>query len=105
MTLQTINQSKLNLASFKLKSTTDKERRYLIRTVTMPSKNHNIPLEYSVCKNKMRSDTLKRHYLANTNFDFHVTTVVRGFLKDKDSEPSSNKDLKSEIVANGKLLD
>ena len=72
----------------------------------MASPNRNINLECSICKKKMRSDNLRRHWLAkHKSFDFKVTTVVRGFLKDKDSNPSSIEDLKSEIVANGKLLD
>ena len=54
----------------------------------------------------MRSDHLKRHWLTkHKNFDFKVTTVVRGFLREKDNEPSSNEDLESEILANKKLLD
>ena len=54
----------------------------------------------------MRSDNLRRHWLAkHKSFENKVTTVVRGFLKGKDSKPSSIEDLKSEIVANGKLLD
>ena len=61
--------------------------------------------ECSVCKKRMRSDSLKRHGLRkNKNVNFQVTKVVRGYLKDKDSQPSSNEDLESEIVANGKLL-
>ena len=96
----------LNLASFKSKPSKDKELGYLIRTVTIPSKNRNITLKCSVCKKKMRKDTLKRQLVSKTqNFDFQVTTVVRGFLKDKDSEPSLNEDLESKIVANRKLLD
>ena len=68
--------------------------------------NRNITLECSICKRKMRSDHLKRHWLTkHKNFDFKVTTVVRGFLKDNDRKPLANKDLESEIVANGKLLD
>ena len=54
----------------------------------------------------MRSDTLKRHWLTkHKNFDFKVTTVVRGFFKETDGEHSSNEDLELEIVSNGKLLD
>ena len=72
----------------------------------MTSKNRNITLECSICKKKMRSDTLKRHWLTkHKNFDFKVTTVVRGFLKETDGEHSSNEDLELEIVSNGKLLD
>ena len=72
----------------------------------MASPNRNINLECSICKKKMRSDNLRRHWLAkHKSFDFKVTTVVRSFLKDGDIKPSSIKDLKSEIVANGKLLD
>ena len=68
--------------------------------------NRNITLECSICKRKMRSDNLKRHWSTkHKNFDFKVTTVVRGFLKDNDRKPLANKDLESEIVANGKLLD
>ena len=53
----------------------------------------------------MRSDHLKRHCLTkHKNFDFKVTTVVRGFLKEKDHDPSSNEDLESVILANDKLL-
>ena len=72
----------------------------------MTSKNRNITLECSICKKKMRSDTLKRHWLTkHKNFDFKVTTVVRGFFKETDGEHSSNEDLELEIVSNGKLLD
>ena len=72
----------------------------------MASPNRNITLECSICKKKMRSDNLRRHWLAkHKSFDFKVTTVVRSFLKDEDIKPSSIKDLKSEIVANGKLFD
>ena len=72
----------------------------------MASLNRNIILECSICKKKMRSDHLRRHWSAkHKSFDFKVTTAVRGLLKDKDSNPSSIEDLKSEIVANGKLLD
>ena len=72
----------------------------------MDSKNRKINLEYSICKEKMSSDTLKRHWLTkHKNFDFKVTTVVRGFLKETDGEHSSNEDLELEIVSNGKLLD
>ena len=71
----------------------------------MASKNRNITLECSICKKKTRSNTLKRHWLTkHKNFDFEVTTVVRGFLKEKDGKPSSNEDLESEILANNKLL-
>ena len=53
----------------------------------------------------MRSDHLKRHWITkHKNFDFKVTTIVRGFLKNEDSKPSSNQDLESEILANDKLL-
>ena len=77
-----------------------------MRTMTMASKNRNITLECSICKRKMRSDTLKRHWSSkHKNFDFNVTIVVRGFLKEKDGEPSSNEDFESDVVANGKLLD
>ena len=49
---------------------------------------------------------MKRHCIAkHKNFDFKVTTIVRGFLKNEDSKPSSNQDLESEILANDKLLD
>ena len=72
----------------------------------MASLNRNITLECSICKKKMRSDHLKRHCIAkHKNFDFKVTTIVRGFLKNEDSKPSSNQDLESEILANDKLLD
>ena len=72
----------------------------------MASLNRNITPECSICKKKMRSDNLRRHWLAkHKSFDFKVTTVVRSFLKDEDIKPSSIKDLKSEIVANSKLLD
>ena len=78
----------------------------MIWTVRMPSKNRNITLECSVCKKKMKSDNLERYLLAKHNsFDLKVTTVVRGFLKDKDGVPSSSDDLESKIVANGQLLD
>ena len=54
----------------------------------------------------MRSDHLKRHCIAKLkNFDFIVTTIVRGFLKNEDSKASSNQDFESEILANNKLLD
>ena len=67
--------------------------------------NRNITLECSICKKKMRSDNLKRHWLTkHKSFDFKVTTVVRGCLRDKDRKPFASVDLESEIVANGKLL-
>ena len=54
----------------------------------------------------MRSDHLKRHCLTkHKNFDFKVTTVVRGFLREKDSGNPSVQDLESEILADNKLLD
>ena len=72
----------------------------------MASVNRNITLECSICKKKMRIDNLKRHWLTkHKSFDFKVTTVVRGFLKDDNRKPSSNEDLESEIIANSKLLD
>ena len=72
----------------------------------MASPNRNITLECSICKKKMRSNNLRAHWLVkHKSFDLEVTTEVRGFLKDKDSKPSSIEDLKSEIVANGKLFD
>ena len=65
----------------------------------MVSLNSNITPECSICKKKMMSDHLKRHWSSkHNNFDFKVTTVVRGFLKEKDGEPSSNEDVESEIV-------
>ena len=37
----------------------------------------------------MRSDNLKRHWLTKIkNFDSKVTSVVRGYLKDKDDKTS-----------------
>ena len=64
----------------------------------MASKNRSIILECSLCKKKMRSDALKRHWLTKLkNFDFKVTTVDRGFLKIKDSELSSNESLESKF--------
>ena len=72
----------------------------------MAPANRNITLECSICKKKMRSDNLKRHWLTkHKSFDFKVTTVVRGCLRDKDRKPFASEDLESEIVANGKLLD
>ena len=54
----------------------------------------------------MRSDHLKRHCLTkHKNFDFKVTMVVRGFLREKDSGNPSVQDLESEILADNKLLD
>ena len=54
----------------------------------------------------MTNDTLKSFQLTkHSYFDFKVTTLVRGFLKDKDGKNSSDEDLESEIIANGKLLD
>ena len=54
----------------------------------------------------MRSDHLKRHCLTkHKNFDFKVTTVVKGFLREKDSGNPSVQDLESEILADNKLLD
>ena len=59
-----------------------------------------------ICKKKMRSDHLKRHCLTkHKNFDFKVTTVVKGFLREKDSGNPSVQDLESEILADNKLLD
>ena len=95
----------LGFASFNFKLVKDKELRNLMRIIRMASKNRSITLECSICKKKMRSDTLKRHWSTKLkNFDFKVTTVVRGFLKEKDGEPSSNEDLESGILANDKLL-
>ena len=72
----------------------------------MASLNRNITLECSICKKKMRSDHLKRHCIAkHKNFDFKVTAVVRGFLREKDSGNPSVQDLESEILADNKLLD
>ena len=67
----------------------------------MAFKNCNTTLECSICKKIRKRHWLKRH----NNFDFKITVIVRGFLKDKGSKPSSNKDLALEIVANGKVLD
>ena len=54
----------------------------------------------------MRSDHLKRDCLTkHKNFYFKVTTVVRGFLREKDSGNPSVQDLESEILADNKLLD
>ena len=54
----------------------------------------------------MRSDHWKRHCLTkHKNFDFKVTTVVKGFLREKDSGNPSVQDLESEILADNKLLD
>ena len=72
----------------------------------MASENRNITLECSICKRKMRSDTLKRPWSSkHKNFDSKVTTAVRGFVKEKDGDSSLNKDLEFKIVANRKLLD
>ena len=72
----------------------------------MASLSRSITLVCSISKKKMRSDHLKKHWFAKQkNFDFKVTTIVRGFLKNEDSKPSSNQDLESEILANDKLLD
>ena len=49
---------------------------------------------------------MKRRWLTKHKyFYFNVATVVRGSLREKDSEPSSNEDLESEILAKDKLLD
>ena len=57
----------------------------------MASLNRNITLECSICKKKIRSDNLRRHWLAkHKSFDFKKTIVVKGFPKDKGSKPSSN---------------
>ena len=73
----------LHFASFNSKLVKDKELRYLTRTIMMSSENRNITLECSICKKKMRSDTLKRHWLTkHKNFEFKVTTVVKDFLND-----------------------
>ena len=75
----------------------------MIKTEAMASKNRNKTLE---CYLQKENDHLKRHWLTkHKNFDFQVTTVARGFLNDKDSEPFSNEDLESDIVANDKLID
>ena len=39
------------------------------------------------------------------NFDFKVTTVIKGFRKEKDGQPSSNEDFILEIVVNRKIFD
>ena len=54
----------------------------------MASLNRNITLECSICKQKMKSDPLRRHWLAKyKSFNCQITSVVRGFHEDKDSEP------------------
>ena len=71
----------------------------------MASKNRNMTLECSICKRKMRSDTLKRHWLTkHKNFDFKVTTIDRGFLKETDGEQSSNEDLELEYLIESFLM-
>ena len=74
----------LDFPSFNSKFVKDKEFRYLIRTIKMASKTRKITLQCSICYKKTRSDTLKGHWLTkHKNLDFKVTTVVRGFLKEK----------------------
>ena len=68
-----------------------------------PVNRHRI-LECPVCKRTMRSDSLKRHKLTkHKNFNFQVTTIIKAHVK--DGGITSDQDLESEIVANGKLLD
>ena len=68
-----------------------------------PVDRHRI-LECPVCKRTMRSDSLKRHKLTkHKNFNFQVTTIIKAHVK--DGGITSDQDLESEIVANGKLLD
>ena len=96
----------IDFASFNSKLVKDKELRYLIRTITIASKNCNITLEYSICKKKTGSDTLKRHWLTkHNNFVYKVSTLVRGFVIEKDSEPFSIEDLEFEMLANDMLFD
>ena len=69
----------------------------------MSTDRHRI-LECSVCKKRMRSDSLKRQGLKkHKHFNFQVTTIVRANVK--DSLNPSDHDLGSEILANGMLLD
>ena len=69
----------------------------------MSTDRHRI-LECSVCKKRMRSDSLKRHRLKkHKNFNFQVTTIVKANVK--DSGNPSVQDLESEILADNKLLD
>ena len=71
--------------------------------MNMSTDRHRI-LECSVCKKRMRSDSLKKHGLKkHKNFNFQVTTIVKANVK--DSGNPSVQDLESEILANNKLLD
>ena len=64
--------------------------------MTMSTDRHRI-LECSVCKKRMRSDSLKRHGLKkHKNFNFQVTTIVKANVK--DSGNPSAQDLESEIL-------
>ena len=96
----------LQFTYFNSKPVEDEELWYLISSVSMASLSRSITLVCSISKKKMRSDHLKKHWFAKQkNFDFKVATVVRGFLKIKDSKASSNWNVESEILANDKLLD
>ena len=69
----------------------------------MSTDRHRI-LECSVCKKRMRSDSLKRHALKkHKDFNFQVTAIVKATVKG-DGNPF-DQDLESEILANDKLLD
>ena len=59
-----------------------------------------------ICLQKENEDwCFEKTLFSKTYFDFQVSSVVIGFLEDKNSESSSNEDLLSKIVANGKPLD
>ena len=71
--------------------------------MNMSTDRHRI-LECSVCKKRMRSDSLKRHALKkHKDFNYQVTTIVKATVKGEGNP--SDQDLESEILANDKLLD
>ena len=80
-----------------LKTVQSKELWYLKRVIKISSTVRHIILECSVCKKRMRSDSLKRHELKkHKNFNFQVTTIVKANVK--NSGIPSYQDLESEFV-------
>ena len=70
----------------------------------MKSVDRHRILDCPVCKRTMRSDSLKRHKLTkHENLNFQVKTIIKAHVK--GGGILSDRDLESEIVANGKLLD
>ena len=70
----------------------------------MKSPDQHRILECSICKKRVRSDSLKSYGLKkHKNFNFQVTTILNSNVI--DSGIPSNQDLESEILTNEKPLD